>query len=219
VASLEQTAVIGVLVFAACVLRSARPYIRQLLNALTRQGPRPASARRIELTPDMMHDMQMWEKMLSLFNGRFISAGISTPTIAARLYTDAGFTGWGYFWGGTYNFGTWPAAWRAQMGQDGGWQININFLEIVALLLALREVLPYCAGTATQQRRLVCMIDNTSAASMLFKLSTRSETSLPVVKEIVSRHHPSTSSRKQTRLRTSLAEWDKTTCPPRTSSR
>jgi hypothetical protein len=75
------------------------------------------------------------------------------------------------------------------MGQTGGWIVTINFLESVALLLGLREILPLVAGG---YKRLVCMIDNTAVVGQLngsskdddMKLSAASPMPLLVYKEI-----------------------------------
>ena len=181
--------VIGVLVFCSIVITAAKPYYRRLLNALKAVGTRPPPHLILEVSDDMRDDWTMWIQMLSLFNGRCITSAIAPPEVKVKLYTDACFSGSGFFFGGRYSMYKHPPHWRALMGQTGGWIVTINFLESVALLLGLREILPLVAGG---YKRLVCMIDNTAVVGQLngsskdddMKLSAASPMPLLVYKEI-----------------------------------
>jgi len=176
----ELQSILGVLVFAACVIPAAKPYMRRMFNELRSCGPRPASNRRATVTTDIRHDIACWRTMLELLNGSAICGTISSPYIGVELFTDASLGGWGVYFGGCVLMGAWPAHWRSRMAQAGSWEVDIDFLEAVALLYGLRMVLPYCAGRG----RLTCRIDNQAVCGMLHNLSSRSATALPVMKEI-----------------------------------
>lgn len=181
----ELQSAVGVLQFCSIVLPAAVPYYRQLLNALRTLGIRPRGSLRLEMTPAMRSDIDMWTLLLGALNGRPIQRPVHQSTEPAALFTDASLLGWGYFWGGRYRFNRWPPEWSARFAAAGNWEISINTLEAIALLLALRDVLPFVGGAhAGTNTSLVCFIDNQSVMYMTDKLSSRAAHSLRVMKEI-----------------------------------
>jgi len=177
--------IIGVLQFASLVLPAAVPYYRQLLNALIGLGQRPRSSRRLPMTAEMRSDIAMWTLLLGALNGRPVRRPVYHDLEPAALFTDASLLGWGYFWGGRYRFNRWPPEWSARFAAAGDWEISINTLESIALLLALRDILPFVGGQfASANTHLTCYIDNQSVMYMAGKFSSRAAHSLRVMKEI-----------------------------------
>ena len=176
----DMQSILGVLVFASCVIPAAKPYMRRMFDLLRSCGARPSSVHRVTITNEIRHDIECWRTILSLLNGSAIVGTISSPYIGVELYTDASLGGWGVYFGGRTLMGAWPSHWLAHMRAAGNWEAHINFLEAVALLFGLRMVLPLCAGRG----RLICRIDNSAVCGMLHKLSSRSAICLTVMKEI-----------------------------------
>ncbi|HIM55311.1 MAG TPA: hypothetical protein EYM39_01275 [Candidatus Latescibacteria bacterium] len=181
----ELQSAVGVLQFCSIVLPAAVPYYRQLLNALRELGARPRGSQRLPMTAAMISDVDMWTLLLGALNQRPVRRPVHQSVERAALYTDASLLGWGYFWGGRYRFNRWPPEWSAHFAAAGNWEISINTLESIALLLALRDVLPFVGGAhADFNTSLVCFIDNQSVMHMTGKLSSRAPHSLRVMKEI-----------------------------------
>ena len=176
----ELQSIVGVLQYASCVIPAAVPYYRRLLDA--QRGFRTAQRRpslRLKVTPEMTEDIDMWLRMLRVLNNAPVSMGITQPACSVRLWTDAAFTGWGYWFGSRYRSGSWPSSWRSRFKDEGDWEITIAELEAWALLIALRDIIGLVPN-----RRLTCMIDNQSVVGMCRRLSSRSPRCLPIMKEI-----------------------------------
>ena len=172
--------IIGLLVFCAIVLPAAKPYLSASLAALRQLGPRPAAFTRLSPDPDMKSDWVMWQRLLLLLNARPISRGVHLPRILAAAFSDASFEGGGYFWGGRWRSWRWPVHWQQHMGPAGGWRITINTLEAIALLVMLRDILPYCG----HGRVLHLYLDNTAVKYGVRKLRSRSSPINMVFREV-----------------------------------
>lgn len=185
----ELRSLIGVLQFATVVFEMARLYLRFLLNMLRAVGPSPAKGLRLTFSPGARSDLDMWQRILKSLNlnARPVSAVLHHSTIEVELYTDASFRAGGWWFGGRFRAWLWPEGWRS--GRIGDFSrddaIAIGELEALALLIALRDLAPLCAGGPNSPgRRLVCHIDNIGLVGMLRKHSTRSAAALPIIKEI-----------------------------------
>jgi hypothetical protein len=177
--------IIGVLQFATVVFAPCRPYLRQFYDALKGLGPRPLKHWHVPVSEGMLFDINTWLELLSALNGRAVAGTpVLSRTCNVHLYTDASFTGGGYFFGGKWKMWKWPSTWITQ--RIGNFsvdpQIFICELEAVALVIALREIVPLAGRPGT---KLVMHIDNAPLVDMMRKMSTRSPACLPLIKEAV----------------------------------
>lgn len=181
----ELQRIIGVLQWSTVVFACARPYLRKMLDLLRSVGPRPPQRLPLDLTPEARADLDMWLRILGILalNEQPVrSIPLRYTTLRPELYTDASFTGGGYFWGGRWRMWKWPTAWRANrigfFSQDDS--IAICELEALALLVAIRDIAPLCTG-----RRLVMHVDNLPVVNMIVNLTTRSPACLVIIKELM----------------------------------
>ena len=104
--------VIGMLSFATSIVKSGRPFLRQL-HDLAMKANKPHHYLRI--TNDVKDDLNMWINFLQNFNGKTI---IKQPTIASseylHLFSDASKIGFGATYGTHWIHGIWPPIWQQQ---------------------------------------------------------------------------------------------------------
>ena len=181
----ELQRLVGVLMFATVVFVFCRPYCRQMMNLLRSAGRNPAKNRRLRITADVRDDVGMWLRILSVLqlNGRPVSGlPVRRRTASVHCYTDAAFSGGGFFVGGIWSMWTWDPEMREKIGDfsasDG---VFICELEALALLAAWRVIAPLFAG---RYERVVCHIDNAPLVDMLLKHSSRSAACTPILKEL-----------------------------------
>ena len=183
----ELQRLVGVLQWATIVFACCRPYLRQMLDLLKSVGPRPARGRRVPLSPEARADIVMWLQILQAFglnNQPIAAVPLHQSTCKVELYTDASFTGGGYFFGGRWRAWKWPADWRAErigfFSKDDS--IAICELEALACLVAVRDLAPL---TCVSGHRLVMHIDNLPLVRMISKLTTPSPACLVIIKELM----------------------------------
>jgi hypothetical protein len=170
--------IIGVLVFAAAVIRCGRPAYRHLLELLRQQGN--GSSAKITLDDAAISDIIMWETLLVKLNERTVISGVRMPVLKWHVYTDASYSGWAWNAGfGAWDAGGWPASWTARMGDSKYRDIWICELEILCVAFAVRYL-------ASRMRGAVCIfhIDNLPVVYMLRKHSSRSTRCAAAVAEI-----------------------------------
>ena len=174
----ELQSIIGVLVFAAAVIRCGRPAYRHLLDLLRSHGR--GSSGKFTLDDAARGDIAMWLVLLNALNERSVISGVRMPVLRWHVYTDASYTGWGWTAGfGAWDAGTWPASWASRMGDSKYRSIWICEAEILCVAFAVRYLAPRMRGA-------VCVfhIDNLPVVNMLKKHSSRSRRCAAVVAEI-----------------------------------
>ena len=186
----ELQRIVGVLHWTTVVFACCRPYLRQMLDLLKMAGPRPSRRRMLSLTASARADIDMWLRILRVFglNSKPIrSVPLHYTTLKPELYTDASFTSGGYFWGGRWRMWNWPGDWRTS--RIGFWSednsIAICELEAAEVLVAVRDIAPYCTGPRGHGRRLVMHIDNLPLVHMILNLATKSPACLVIIKELM----------------------------------
>lgn len=173
--------IIGVLVFATCVIRCGRAAYSHLLQLL-RGAKRPSHSRRgkIKLDAAARGDIKMWLQLLTRVNSKSVISGVRMPLVKWQIYTDASYTGWAWTAGfGAMDYGVWPESWAERMGQSRFACIWICELEILTVAFALRRVAPLAANA-----KITVHCDNMPVVMMLKKHSSASERCCAVVAEI-----------------------------------
>jgi hypothetical protein len=180
----ELQSIIGVLVFAAAIIRCGRPAYRHLLELLREHGRSSraghGSKARIELDAAARGDLAMWLRLLITLNERSVISGVRMPVLRWHVYTDASYSGWGWNAGfGAWDSGVWPKSWEQRMGDSKYRSIWICELEILCVVFAVRYL-------ASRMRGAVCVfhIDNLPVVYMLKKHSSRSRRCAAAVAEI-----------------------------------
>ena len=175
----ELQSIIGVLVFAATVVRCGRPAYRHMLDLLRAHKTSGASGR-IVLDVAARSDMHLWQELLRVMHDRTVISGVRMPRCRWEVWTDASYGGWGWHAGcGVWDAGAWPESWTLRMGVSKYRAIWICELEILCCALALRKLAPYMAGS-----RCVWHVDNLPVVYMLNKHRSVSSRCANVVAEI-----------------------------------
>ena len=175
----ELQSIIGVLVFAAAIIRCGRPAYRHLLDLL-RQHKGGTSKAQIELDTAARGDMTMWLTLLTTQNERTVISGVRMPVLKWHVYTDASYSGWSWNAGfGAWDSGRWPASWEQRMGDSKYRAIWICELEIICVAFAVRYLASRMRGAVG-----IFHIDNLPVVYMLKKHSSRSRRCAAVVAEI-----------------------------------
>jgi hypothetical protein len=127
----EISQLVGVLAFAAKVIRPGRLYLSRLIAALRAGVPGPVrySARR-RLSADFQADLRWWTDVMPSWNGISIIPPL-LPLESPDLIFKTDASGWGYggFCGPTYFFGEWPEEFL-----NFPWWINSR--ELAAIVMA-----------------------------------------------------------------------------------
>ena len=177
---------VGILCFANTVIRLGAAFYQGLLAALRGLGPHPSPHRLVPVDPAMLFDMTWWRLLLGTLNARSAITGARRRRVPGELATDASFDGWGFVGVGVFDYGAFPASWRAdRIGRDSLYHdIWICELEILALVFALRVVLPRCRHIDGTPGLLSVRVDNLPVVYMVQNLRSRSARCLPAVREI-----------------------------------
>lgn len=177
--------IVGVLQWATVVFSCCRPYLRKMLDLLKGSRTRSARSSRVQLSDDAHADILMWLQILQVFslNNRPIAqVPLHVATCKAELFTDASFSGGGYFFGGRWRMWRWPVHWREQrigfFSSDDA--IAICELEALSLLVAIRDLAMFLSN-----KRCVMHIDNLPLVHQVRKLSTPSPACLVIIKELM----------------------------------
>ena len=177
--------IIGVLVFITTVV-GMRTYYRSFIELLKRNRHN----KRIIICAGVQQDIRKWFDLMRLFNGQTVFRGVRRARAAYPLYTDASFSGWGFAWHTSVIPGAWPSEWHGRFGHvpqkskheyKGSHRIWIHTCELLAVLMALRVVLPWAGNNKVL--KLFC--DNSAVCGMLSKLQTSSIECRPVLTEIL----------------------------------
>lgn len=174
----ELQSLIGVLVFASCVIRCGRPAYRHLLDLL--RGHTGGQRSKITLDAAARGDLTMWDTMLTVINATSAYTGVRMPTARWHFSTDASYSGYGWHAGcGIYDYGKWPASWAERMGDSKYRSIWVTEAEILCIAFALRRLAPLLANS-----RVHLHCDNLGVVYILRKHSSRSARCAAVVAEI-----------------------------------
>eukprot|EP01050_Picozoa_sp_SAG11_P015331 SAG11_NODE_1976_length_3974_cov_4.102452_5_plen_401_part_00 len=170
----ELESIIGVLVFITTVV-GMRTYYRSFIELLKRNRHR----KRIFVDAEVKSDIKKWFDLMQLFNGQTVFRGVRRARAPYPLYTDASFSSWGFAWHTTVIPGAWPIEWQGRFGNipakhkldyKGQHRIWIHTCELLAVLMALRVILPWSGNNKV----LKIFCDNSAVCGMLEKLQTSS---------------------------------------------
>ena len=168
--------VIGVLVFAATIIKCGRPAYSHLLQLLRDSR----GARKITMDAAARSDIRMWLELLTKLNSKSVICGVRMPASKWHIWTDASYTGWSWTAGfGCIDYGVWPESWKLRMGQSKYSCIWICECEILTVAFAMRYLAPLAANS-----RVTIHIDNLPVVQMLKKHSSVSSRCCAVVAEI-----------------------------------
>ncbi|XP_027146580.1 uncharacterized protein LOC113748120 [Larimichthys crocea] len=120
--------VISVVRLGLLLMRDVQRWVASL-----RLCPRRHLSRSVTVSPECTAALHQWR------NPAIFSQGVSLGTVASRVVitTDASMTGWGATFKGRAVNGTWSAELA---------QAHINYLELMAVFLALKHFLPHLRG-------------------------------------------------------------------------
>lgn len=168
--------IIGVLVFASCIIRCGRAAYSHLLQLLRESK----GASKIKMDTAARQDIEMWLELLSKLNSRTVISGVRMKCSRWHVYTDASYTGWAWTAGfGCMDYGVWPKSWELRMGQSKFACIWICECEILTVAFAIRYLAPLAANS-----RLTIHCDNLPVVQMLKKHSSASSRCCRIVAEI-----------------------------------
>ena len=160
----------GLLNFACSVVVPGRAFLRRLID-LTIGVRRPHF--QIRLSREVKADLNVWQKILSGFNGRslFLSDDWH-DSHQLQLYTDAsGTLGFGAVFRKNWCYGEWPDSWRLR---------NIAFLEFNPIVLSL-----HLWGHEMKNRRVLFFTDSEALVHVINKQSCRDKDLMFFVRELV----------------------------------
>ena len=161
-ATLRQvSSLVGLLNFAATVIRPGRLYMSRLIEPLRRRGaaaPGPSGPRRytatVELSTGFRADLDWWLEVMPLWNGRAMMRSPSPPLAdLLTLETDASDWGCGGRCNGLFFSCEWPAALRS-------WSINARELAAVVLAFVIM-------GPEFHRHHVSVSCDNMAAVAVL----------------------------------------------------
>lgn len=161
---------VGLLNFAATVVRPGRPFMRRLID-LTIGLRKPHHRRRI--TDQVKEDLTVWARFLNEYNGRsfFISDRfLSSATL--HFFTDASTTrGFGAVFGSHWTFGPWLEEFQSY---------NIAVLEFYPIVLAI-----HLWGSEIRNRSVVCHTDNMSIMHVINNQTSKNPMLMNLLRRLV----------------------------------
>ena len=163
----ELQSLVGLLNFTCSVILPGRAFLRRLID-LTVGLKRPHH--HVRLTIDAKADLQVWQRLLSGFNGRaFFLDDLWITSTTFELFTDAaGSLGYGAVFGKQWFYGPWPESWCS---------LNITFLEFFPIIVALHiwgsEMANKCVCFMTDNAALVEIINRQTSKHKLIMLLVR----------------------------------------------
>lgn len=164
----------GLVAHAAKLIRGGRTFSRRLIDRLAKL----TDNRRVRLGPDFRLDVEWWLQFSYQFNG-VTKRVLSNNGDGMCCYTDASASGYGMYCGMDWQAGYFgkglPRAVSELNSSHEHWQNyeveefperdrNINFLELVLVILAVRRWKNIIAN-----RHLICYSDNTQVQSCVNK--------------------------------------------------
>jgi hypothetical protein len=156
----QVSSLVGVLNFAATVIRPGRLYMSRLIQPLRRRGPAAACTagpRRysatVELTAGFRADLDWWLEVMPLWNGCAMMRSAPPPVDFLDLETDASDWGCGGHCQGIFFSCAWPEDMR-------GWSINAR--ELAAVVMAFVVL-----GREFHRHHVSVSCDNMAAVAVL----------------------------------------------------
>ena len=167
----ELQSMIGKLNFACRAVRPGRAFCRRLIDA-TCDIKKPYH--RVRLSKDMAADLHVWKFFLDNFNGASMMIDICDE-LCLDLFTDAsGSIGYGAYFDGHWVAAPWPKALQ-KCAPD------ITFKELFPIVLAI-----YLWGHHFANKKVIFHCDNQAVVCMINKQTTRSPSSMHLVRCLVS---------------------------------
>ena len=144
----ELLSLIGLLAFAAKVVKPGRMFLRRLIDLSTTVE---SLNHFIYLNLEARADINWWRQFLPDWNGLSMIPPPPITTIDLRLFTDASGVGFGCVYGSHWAYGSWGWDWRPTK------ECNINVRELFAVWAAV-----YTWGAEWKNREVVVFTDNDS---------------------------------------------------------
>ena len=113
----ELQSLVGVLLFAAKVVRSGRSFLRRMIDQLKRIPSWAGSATQYPISDAFKLDVLWWSTFMRSWNGKALmppAPWCSTDPACTEVFTDACTTGWGASWGSRWIAEQWTATEQQQ---------------------------------------------------------------------------------------------------------
>jgi hypothetical protein len=149
---------------------------------------------RIRLSSDFQADLLWWKHFAEIFNGKATLIPFNFGE-GPKFYTDASLSGYGMvcnrdWMGGFFNMNLVPILANGSDPCHGHWMnvcldcfpvsdVNINFLELIAVWLAIRRLAPQYTN-----KHLLCYTDNTQVQFMINKGTSSNISCMSILREI-----------------------------------
>ena len=173
----ELQIITGHIAFASRAIYGARPFARLFIDAVN-SLKRPYH--KLRLTPLLIAELKWWSEFAATFNGLCpCSLGQRRPVVI--IQTDASFSGFGAVMGKDWLAGFWPGIQPPTYANipslnnlllspalDTSFTENINFLELMAAIIAVLVWAPKLAGSL-----VIIQSDNQSTVSFLKKCTSK----------------------------------------------
>lgn len=173
----EVQSLAGTLSFAASVVRPGRLYTARIFEATRGAARRRNRTHWITLSPEFQADVAWWQQVGLSWPGRaIIPAAEPLSSADSQFWTDASDVGYGGYCRGKYFYGTWTDEERAWLAAG---TFDINVRELIALVFAVEVFGPLLAGL-----HVIARCDNTTAVSVVDRLSARSQTLLHLLRRL-----------------------------------
>ena len=150
---------IGVLNWAASVVRGGRVFLRRLIDATC--GLR-CDVHRVRLGTEALADIKWWAAFMASFNGRSV---ILDDRPLSAVYTDACVEGGGGHWGQNWFYVNWKLDWPATT------PLHINEKEILSVVLAA-----HLWGHQWANKRVLVFSDNMTVLAGINRGTSRNKT-------------------------------------------
>ena len=144
----ELLSLIGLLAFAAKVVKPGRMFLRRLIDLSTTVD---SLHYYIYLNSEARADISWWQQFLPEWNGLAIIHPTPITTIDLKLFTDASDLGFGCVYGNHWAYGSWGWEWQPTK------ECNVNVRELFAVWAAV-----YTWGYQWANKEVVVFTDNQS---------------------------------------------------------
>ena len=167
---LDLLSLIGILGFAAKVVKPGRMFLRRLIDLSTTVK---SNHHFITLNSEARADIHWWVQFLPDWNGVAIMHPLSVTSVELHLFTDASDIGFGCCFGNRWTFSGWRHDWAPSLA------CHINARELFAVWAALR-----LWGHHWRDKEIVIFTDNQSVVDVWLSGSCKDKLMMSIIRSL-----------------------------------